>query len=141
MKKDTMHKIIGGKHRARSRYAMILNRCKGEGSKNRGYIGVNVLISKDEFIEWFMPRDFEGCSVDRIDSKGDYTLENMQVIPIKQNIIKDKVKHIDGKCLCPVCREIKDSDCFVKDKRRTCGFGTICKKCDYKRPKRTKVDQ
>lgn len=80
---DKRHKEIGGRHRALSRYHMIVHRVENAHlPRNSGYKGILVLVSKDEFIEWFMPRDFPGCSVDRIDNKGHYQLSNMQVIPL-----------------------------------------------------------
>lgn len=92
-----------------------------------------MLIPKDEFVEWFMANDFEGASVDRIDSNGDYSMENIQLIPLAENIRKDKVKANNGMCECAKCHEIKPIDLFVVDKRRGNGHGTICKKCDSRR--------
>ena len=59
-KKDNRYSIIGGKHRALSRYYMILNRLKNtERNKNTCYQDVKMLIDKDTFVSWFMKNDFE----------------------------------------------------------------------------------
>ena len=92
-----------------------------------------MLINKDVFIEWFMRHDFEGASVDRIDKTKDYSLDNIQLIPLADNIRKDKVKAKDGMCECYMCKQIKPLELFAKSKRRQNGRSTICKECDSKR--------
>ncbi len=136
-KNDTRYALIGGRHRALSRYCMIVNRLKNtHRSKNAGYMGVQLLVSKDEFIGWFSARDFEGCSVDRIDPRGHYELSNMQVIPLGLNCAKDNLKAIDGMCECYVCKKSKTMEQFAVDKRRKqTGRSTICKACDNARHK------
>lgn len=135
--KDLRYKQIGGKKRALSRFAMIENRLKNTHlSKNKNYEGVKLLVSKAEFVEWFTARDYEGCSVDRIDKNGDYELSNMQVIPIAVNIAKDKLKSVCHFCECYVCKQTKELEFFAVDKRRkTTGRSTICKMCDNARDK------
>ena len=140
MKHDTRHKIIGGKHRALSRYYMILYRINHtEEKKNRHYKDVKMLIGKDEFVEWFMANDFEGASVDRIDKDKDYSMDNIQMIPLAENIRKDKTKAKDGLCECYMCKQVKPLELFAKDSRRKNGHSTICKSCDAKRPTRHKL--
>lgn len=135
--KDERYKIIGGEHRALSRYYMMLNRCKNtHRKKNEKYSNVEVLVSKEEFLRWFMPRDFEGCSVDRIDCEGHYSLDNMQLLSMADNIRKDKIKAVDGFCECFSCKETKSLDLFAKDKRRFNGRSTLCKVCDNQRKRR-----
>lgn len=134
MKHDTRHKVIGGKHRALSRYYMILHRINHtEEKKNTYYKGVKMLIDKDEFVKWFMDNDFEGASVDRIDKNKDYSMDNIQLIPLEENIRKDKIKAKDGLCECYSCGQIKPLEDFAKDKRRKNGHSTLCKVCDVKR--------
>lgn len=102
---DERYKTIGSEHRALSRYYMILNRLKTtDRNKNRNYNGVKMLIKKEDFIKWFMKNDFDGASVDRINKDGDYTLDNIQLIPLEENIRKDKVKAKEGYCECYVCK-------------------------------------
>jgi hypothetical protein len=142
MKHDNRNKIIGGKHRAECRYTMLIYRTTHtEQKKNRNYSGVRVLIDKDTFVKWFMENDFEGASVDRIDKTKDYSLDNIQLIPLAENIRKDKVKAKDGMCECYKCKEVKPLEMFALDNRRANGHSTICKKCDSERRKQyaTKV--
>lgn len=103
--------------------------------KNRKYAGVQMLVSKEEFVAWFAPLDFPGCSVDRIDPAGHYELSNMQVIDKRENARKDKVKAKNGRCVCFSCGLEKDLELFAKDKRRASGRSTLCKACDNKRSK------
>lgn len=78
-----------------------------------------------------MDRDFEGCSVDRIDKTKDYSLDNMQVISLIDNIIKDKLIAKNGKTICFSCKAEKPLTEFTKDRRRIAtGRTTICKLCD-----------
>ena len=140
MKVDNRNKIIGGKHRALSRYYMILHRLNHTDDKrNRHYRGIRMLIDKDTFVKWFMVNDFEGASVDRIDKTKDYSLDNIQLIPLAENIAKDKIKSKDGMCECYVCKEIKPLELFAVNKRSTTGRKTICKECDSKRKSIRKV--
>lgn len=139
MKHDNRHTIIGGKHRALSRYYMILNRINNtDNEKNKNYADVKMLIDKDTFVDWFMEHDFKGASVDRIDNSKDYSLDNIQLIPIDENIRKDKIKVRHGMCECYVCKQVKPIELFAKDKRRKNGHSTICKSCDAKRKSRVK---
>lgn len=136
MKYDYRYKIIGGKHRAVSRYYMILHRLNHTSTKrNRCYQQIKMRIGKDDFVKWFMEHDFEGASVDRIDKTKDYTLDNIQLIPLADNIRKDKIKAQNGTCECYCCKQIKKLELFVKDKRRQNGHATICKECENKRKK------
>lgn len=134
MKYDNRYAAIGSRHRALSRYYMILyrlNHCCD--AKNKCYNGVQMLIDKETFVNWFMVNDFEGASVDRIDSTKDYSIDNIQLIPLAENIRKDKVKAKNGSCECYRCKQIKPLELFAKDKRRQNGHSTICKECDSKR--------
>lgn len=133
-KHDIRHTLIGSKHRALSRYYMILNRLKNTNkAKNKNYEGISMDISKEEFVKWFMRNDYERCSVDRIDKNKNYTMDNIQMVPLAENIRKDKVKAKDGYCECYSCHLTKPLDEFVVDRRRANGHGTCCKDCDRKR--------
>ncbi len=132
--KDTRYRIIGNKHRAMSRWYMIYYRTHHtDENKNRFYKNVEFDLDKDEFIEWFMEHDFEGASVDRIDNSKGYTMDNIQLILLDENIRKDKIKAKDGWCVCFSCKQRKKLEFFSKDKRRINGHSTICKECDNKR--------
>lgn len=134
MKHDDRYNVIGGRHRALSRYYMILNRLNHTDSKkNQCYNGIRMLIDKETFVEWFMQNDFEGASVDRIDNTKDYSMDNIQMISLADNVRKDKVKARNGVCECYKCKQTKPLELFAKDNRRQNGHSTICKECDSRR--------
>lgn len=136
MKVDNRHKIIGGRHRALSRYCMIKNRIKDqENPKNIKYKNMDFSLNKEDFISWFMERDFKGCSVDRIDNSRGYHMDNIQIISTSQNIKKDKTKILNGKRWCYSCKEYKDFEEMCTSNRISCGTTTICSKCNYERKK------
>lgn len=125
---------IGCRRRANNKYNAILTRLsKIDNKKNKNYHGVELRVSRKEFIEWYMPLDFDGASVDRIDKNGHYELSNMQVIPLSENIRKDKVKAKNGFCECYCCHNVKPLQEFRKEKRRINGYSTICIDCEKKR--------
>lgn len=136
-KHDNRYKIIGHPHRALSRYYMILNRLKTtERKRNSHYKDIKMEITKEEFVAWFIEHDFPGASVDRIDNTKNYSIDNIQMISLANNIRKDKVKAHDGVCKCYRCHKIKPLEEFAKDKRRMNGHATICKVCDNERRKK-----
>ena len=133
-KKDMRYSVIGGRKRALSRWYMIRYRTTHtETSKNTAYKGVEFNLDKETFIKWFQERDFEHASVDRIDKNKGYTMDNIQLIPLAENIRKDKMKAKNGYCVCFRCKQIKPLQDFVKESRRINGYSTICKICERKR--------
>jgi hypothetical protein len=112
---------------------MIQHRINNPVGRNSGYAGVELRIGREDFIAWFMPRDYAGCSVDRVKVEGHYEIGNIEVIPMPINAIKDRMKAKDGQCECYSCHEIKPLNEFVKDKRRKTGHGTICLVCERER--------
>ena len=131
---DLRNSLIGTKRRAINHYNLIINRLKKTNLlKNKCYKGIKLNISKEEFVEWFMKNDFKNCSVDRIDKNKDYSLDNIQLIPLVDNIRKDKIKEHDGMCECYVCNQTKPLSEFAKDNRRLNAYTTICKECERKR--------
>lgn len=125
------YSTVGSRKRASARYSMLLHRIHNTHKpRNKGYKGVEVRLTREEFIKWFMPLDFEGCSVDRIDVKGHYELSNMQVIPLVENMRKDRMKAVGGECVCYSCNKAKPLEEFAKDKRRITGRSTCCRDCD-----------
>ena len=113
---------------------MLLNRTNNPTGKNSCYVGIEVRISREDFITWFMANDFAGCSVDREDPSRHYEVGNLKLIPKGLNAGKDKVKSADGKCECRVCKKTKDLNEFVKDSRRQLtGFSTIYLECESAR--------
>lgn len=108
---------------------------RNKETKNKCYENVYIKFSREEFKEWcYTNKDkilnLERPSLDRIDKSKDYSLDNIQVLELKDNIRKDHLKFKDGKCVCYVCKEEKDLELFTTDNRRVNGKKTICKKCD-----------
>lgn len=133
-KKDLRYKQIGSRKRALSRWYMIRYRISHtEKKKNQAYKGIEFNLDKEQFIIWFQKRDFEHASVDRIDKNKGYTMDNIQVIPLVENIRKDKIKEKNGYCVCYCCKQNKPIVEFAKDRRRLNGHSTICKVCDTSR--------
>lgn len=125
---------VGCRRRANNKYNAILSRLNTTTrDKNKAYVGVELRVTRGDFIAWYMPLDFEGASVDRIDKSGHYELSNMQVIPLKENIRKDKIKAHEGICECCRCHIVKPLSDFNKDKRRLSGYSTICIECERQR--------
>ena len=127
---------VGCRRRANNKYNAILSRLNATTrDKNKAYVGVELRVTREDFIAWYMPLDFEGASVDRIDKNGHYELSNMQVIPLDENIRKDKVKAQNDHCECYVCKTTKPLEEFSVDNRRKNGRSTICKACENIRGK------
>jgi hypothetical protein len=126
--------IIGTRSRALYRFQQMESRCRNGNNCLHKSKGIKVIISKDDFISWFMANDFEGCSVDRIDGDGHYEAGNIQLIPMAENIAKDKVKPIkDGETKCSKCGEWKTLDCFYTCKKMKAGRQSSCVECERKR--------
>ena len=77
-----------------------------------------------------MENDFKGASVDRIDNTKGYTMDNLQLLPIKDNISKDHRKAVNGSCECYVCHEVKPLEEFTRSSRSYNGYKTICRSCE-----------
>jgi len=103
------------------------------------YNGINILFNREEFSKWcFTQKDLilklMRPSIDRIDNLKDYTFDNLQIIELTLNIGKEKLKHINGYCVCSCCNIKKPTEDYSKDSRRKIiGRNTICKICDNKR--------
>ena len=128
---------VGSRRRAACRYAMMRHRVDNcHEVRNKCYRGIKLKIGREEFIEWFMANDYAGCSVDRIDSRGDYELSNMRLIPTWVNTGQDKLKIKNRKKHCWRCKQYKPFGEMVKSKRALLtGVDGVCKKCDSSRVK------
>lgn len=131
---DLRLQIVGSYRRAKNRYNLIKFRTSHTYlKKNRSYNDKPFELDEQEFIEWFMKNDFKGASIDRIDNSKGYSMDNIQLIKLKENIGKDHRKAKNGMCKCYRCHEVKPLTEFVKDSRSYNGYATICKECERKR--------
>lgn len=131
---DSRINIIGHRRRAKNRYNLIKYRTSHtERRKNECYKNISFELDEKEFIEWFMKNDFKGASVDRIDNSKGYSMDNIQLIKLEENISKNHRKAKDGMCECCRCHQIKPLSEFTKDHRTYNGYTTICKDCERKR--------
>jgi len=135
-KRDIRHTIIGGRHRAQTRYYMIKGRIKSTSSKNKKYPPELEVMEQEQFVRWFQVNDFKNCSVHRLDNNQGYILSNL--------VLMDKIEHcrlhkyqyrqgITGTRSCTKCGVTKASALFSKDSRRWNGRASICKECDNRR--------
>jgi hypothetical protein len=119
-------KLIGSRYRAGVKWANIKTRLKHDAS----YKGVELRIAREDFVQWFMPKDFDNASVDRINPKGHYEFSNMQVISWSENCSKDKLTFTATHGTCRKCKQQKTLVEFVKMKNVKNGRGTICSLCN-----------
>lgn len=110
--------------------------------KNRCYDNVFIEFSREKYRDWCIDHkdeilSLERPSLDRKNNDCNYTIDNIQVIELRENILKDKkvLNHQNGFGVCSLCKKEKPSEEFGKDKRRLSGRGSICKKCDSSRRK------
>lgn len=107
-------------------------------NKNSCYIGVKILLTKEEFYEWVVPelkkwietKLIEDASIDRIDSTKHYEVGNLQLLPVIDNSLKrDYNKNVnapDGYAWCYKCKDYLITGKFYKSKHRPNGLAGIC---------------
>jgi len=128
---------------ARNVYNNILNRIETRNS----YIekGVQCNFSFEEFKDWYIPRHFPGCILDRIDNNGHYEIGNIQLLTRSEHnykLRKDNLKSLgvietEGKRYCRSCKAIKCESGFYRKKSKVnkynpLGLDMICKECAKK---------
>ena len=104
--------------------------------------GIQVRMTRDEFIEWYIKNWFEGCMVDRIDNNGHYEIGNLQLLNRQEHNHKarnDNLSDIgivepDGLRYCYTCKEFKPFTEFYqrkykKSKFNPLGLNECCKDC------------
>lgn len=108
--------------------------------KNKIYSNVYIEVTREEYKELCIKNkelilSLKRPSVDRINKNLNYNLSNIQFIELFDNITKDvNTVFKDGKGVCCACKQEKNIDQFVKDKRMiTTGRTSRCKECEKKR--------
>lgn len=135
MRKKGAYLVVGSRDRAYNRWVALNQRVSKPVGKNACYRNVEVRIDEYDFIRWFRKNDFEGGSVDRKDKTKHYEKGNLKMIPLAENIRKDKLIACEGLSRCRSCRKVKPIENFVKESRRINGLSTICKPCENERTK------
>lgn len=110
-------------------------------SKNIHYKTVKILFSRIEYKNWCYSNKkiieiLTRPSIDRINKDGNYSLDNIQIIELSENIRKDKTVFTEFTGTCFSCHSRKNLLDFCKDKRRFNGRTNICKPCESKRKKK-----
>jgi hypothetical protein len=103
--------------------------------KNTSYEKVNIEFSRIEFKQWCLEREVEiqalvRPSIDRKNKELGYTLENIQVMELAENIRKDKTVFYENSGRCRCCKEVKQLEDFARSNRTQNGREATCKRCD-----------
>lgn len=134
----------------KSRWTVLNVRCANgkyhrDSSRNNSYAEINIMFTRSEFANWCRDRwesiqAMRKPSIDRLDKRLDYTLDNMQVIELAENIRKDKTVFRDGYGVCYRCKERKMESMFCVDRRRMNGRTSLCLDCErLRRPRLTGI--
>ena len=105
-------------------------------SKCKHYKDIYLLFTQVEYKEYCYKNVerillLKRPSIDRIDNRRDYSIENIQFIELSENIAKEKLKTKNGLCECYSCKTTLPLDLFCTDNRRkVTGKTTLCKQCD-----------
>ena len=106
--------------------------------KCRTYEDVLIELSREEFKAFCINNkntieSLKRPSLDRINDSENYSVDNIQIIELGDNIRKSKMICKDGLIKCCCCKETKELQFFCADKRLSVGRSTLCKKCYNKR--------
>lgn len=106
--------------------------------KNKNYKNISIEFSFSEYKNYCIENkeyilSLKRPSLDRINNKNNYSINNIQIIELSENIIKDKTVFKYNKGICSKCKIEKELHLFCIDKRRISGRSSICKHCDNKR--------
>jgi len=115
------------------KHLQTVNKCKT-------YNNINIEFTREEYKNFCILNknkieSLKNPSLDRINKFENYKLNNIQIIELKDNIRKDKLKFNDDKSICHKCNCIKSIEEFSTDNRRINKKSTICKICDNLRKK------
>ena len=113
--------------------------------KCKSYVDTKILFNQEDFKKWCwnqknLIESLNRPSIDRIDKNKHYSLDNLQIIELFDNIRKDKTVFTNTHGVCFKCKEKLTLDKFVKDRRRKNGLTNICKPCEKLR-QRKKYEQ
>jgi hypothetical protein len=132
-------KTIKGK--ASTMWTSIGRRLKTEPA----YKNIKCSITRNDFLKWVIPQliywvnsgnplnGSDGASLDRINNKGNYQLDNLQIISQRENNKKHGMNYdLVNEKYCTRCKLKFSRDNFFKDKTRADGLSYSCKECRAK---------
>lgn len=111
-------------------------RYRRDTKKNASYTGVLILVTREEYYDWCAGQadriaSLSRPSIDRVRKEGHYSLANMQIIELLENMVKDRLSFKDGMGTCYACHKTKLIESFAVDSRRVAvGHTTLCRACD-----------
>lgn len=134
---ECRYKRYAEKHPMRLLLKSIKQRCNNKSHtsyKNYGAKGIKCLITEEDLI-FLWDRDngylLKRPSIDRVDSKGDYRLDNCRFIELSDNVKRATIKPlINGNKICMLCKKQKASSLFRKDKKVFSGLRSKCVECE-----------
>ena len=100
-------------YRAKAAFQNMKRRCSDGNGKEPCYSGVSVNMSKEEWLDWAVPRyrnfiqntPSKTPTVHRLNDSGDYEIANIEIISRSENLERQKTKARYLQMVCPVCGE------------------------------------
>ena len=110
--------------------------------KRERYRNVKNLMTREEFVKWYVDNYFVGCTVDRKDNDGDYEINNIQMLSKTEHNNKKRLDRLGEYTLkenvpCSICGTVKHYTQFYSsnigiNKYNPYGIRSDCKKCNTK---------
>lgn len=127
--------------RAIALWHCLLQRINNANGKNPSYGHVDLRLSRDEFVRWFvaeLPKFTKRYgaevtpSIDRTNSKGHYAISNMRLLPLLENSnLAERKKNLrapPGLAWCGKCAKYLPKENFYKNKAQPHGLEHSCKR-------------
>lgn len=125
-------KVYYNKNKAEFIWRGICSRANNNNGKFPSYKNVSLAMTHREFVCWYRGHYFSGCSVDRINNAGDYSIANLQMLTKSENSAKHGYNYLapDGYVWCSgKCKGYSHSRNFDKNSSAKSGYSFVCKSC------------